>query len=80
MEGLFAHFFSSHRPAYHKEDMEWFLELANQQEDWCVPNFVGEVIGGTSELDLLDAVERSITQKERERTASLSVEVCIYTG
>lgn len=60
--------------------MEWFLELANQQEDWCVPNFVGEVIGGTSELDLLDAVERSITQKERERTASLSVEVCIYTG
>ena len=59
--------------------MEWFLELANQQEDWCVPNLVEDVIGGTSELNLLDAVQRSITEKERERTASLSVEVCMYT-
>ena len=75
LEGLFAHFFSSHRPGYHKEDMEWFLELANQQEDWCVPILVEGVIGGTSELDSLNAVQSSITEKEREQTAS---QVCMY--
>ena len=76
MEGLFAHFFSSHRPAYHKEDIEWFLELANQQEDWCVVDATQEVIGGTSDQDLLDELQKSIVEKERARTSTLSVEVC----
>lgn len=67
IEGLFAHFFSSHRPAYHKEDVEWFLELANQQEDWC-PNTV----------QVVTAAQKSITEKERTQTASLDVEVCMY--
>ena len=53
------------------EDMEWFLELANQQEDWCVPNLVEDVIG--HELHVLDAVQRSITEKEKG-----TVSMCIY--
>ena len=76
MEGLFSHFFSPHRPGYHQEDVEWFLELANQQDDWCVPNVSEDVIGGTSEQDLLDEFQKSIFEKERARTANLSVEVC----
>ena len=79
MEGLFAHFFSPHRPGYHHKDMEWFLELANQQEDWCVPSVSEDVIVGTSEQDLLDELERSISEKERDRTATLTVEVCVHT-
>ena len=34
MEGFFAHFFSPYREGYHTEDVQWFLELANQQEQW----------------------------------------------
>ena len=34
MESLFAHFFSPCRQGFHSEDVEWFLELANKQEQW----------------------------------------------
>ena len=34
LEGFFAHFFSSYRRGYHREDVQWFLELANKQEHW----------------------------------------------
>ena len=34
VEGFFAHFFSSYRHGYHTEDVQWFLELANKQEQW----------------------------------------------
>ena len=34
VEGLFAHFFASYRHSYHTEDIQWFLELANKQENW----------------------------------------------
>ena len=34
VEGFFAHFFSSYRHGYHTEDIQWFLELANKQEQW----------------------------------------------
>ena len=78
MEGLFSHFFSPHRPDYHREDREWFLELANQQDDWCVPNACEEVIGGTSEQDLLDELQKSLFDKEKARTSTLSIEV--YTS
>ena len=36
VEGLFAHFFSMYRHGYHTEDIQWFLELANKQENWKV--------------------------------------------
>ena len=34
VEGLFAHFFSPYRWGYNTEDIQWFLELANKQENW----------------------------------------------
>lgn len=30
IEGLFAHFFSTHRTSYHTLDCKWLLELINQ--------------------------------------------------
>ena len=77
MEGLFSHFFSADRRGYHEEDMRWFLELANQQDDWCVPHVSDIVIGGTSEQDLVDELQKSIYEKEKSRTATLTVEVCV---
>ena len=76
MEGLFSHFFSADRPGYHEEDAKWFLELANQQDDWRVPHVSDIVIGGTSEQDLLDELQKSVYEKEKTRTATLTVEVC----
>ena len=35
VEGLLAHFFSPDRPSYADEDVLYFLEMANQQEQWC---------------------------------------------
>ena len=78
MEGFFAHFFSSHRPAYHTEDVEWFLKLANQQDDWCVPNIIEEVVGGTADQNLLDEFHRGSLERERARTITLSTEVCPF--
>ena len=34
LEGFFAHFFSPYRRCYHMKDVQWFLELANKQEQW----------------------------------------------
>ena len=32
-EGLFSHFFSTHRSNYHRQDCQWFLELVNDNLD-----------------------------------------------
>lgn len=76
MEGLFSHFFSVDRQGYHEEDRRWFLELANQQDDWCVPHVSDVIIGGTTEQDLLDMLHSSIAEREKVRTATLAIEVC----
>ena len=34
LEGFFAHFFSPYRRDYLMKDVQWFLELANKQEQW----------------------------------------------
>ena len=33
-EKVLAHYFSPERPGYFDEDIFWFLELANKQEQW----------------------------------------------
>lgn len=35
VEGLMSHFFHPDRPSYALQDVLWFLELVNQQEQWC---------------------------------------------
>ena len=42
MEGLLAHFFSPDRPDYAREDVSWFLKLANDQKQWCSNLFLSE--------------------------------------
>ena len=39
MEGLLSHFFSPHRPTYQRDDVLWFLRLANEQGQWCYNPF-----------------------------------------
>ena len=59
MEGLFAHFFSADRRAYHTEDVRWFLELANEQVEWKANVYeqdVGVVSGDLSD-DILTKFE-----------------------
>ena len=34
IEGLFAHFFSAYRCGYNSDDVQWFLKLSNEQEQW----------------------------------------------
>ena len=38
MEGLFAFFFSNYRTTFNEEDCRFFLELANQQDSFCLPS------------------------------------------
>ena len=58
MEGLLAHYFSPDRPTYVEEDVLWFLQLANDQEQWCLNPFLGEeekeveLSAGTVEMSL----------------------------
>ena len=41
-QGLFSHFFSTHRPVYSSKDCQWFLELANKNVQWVVMNKKGQ--------------------------------------
>ena len=34
VDGLFLHYCSFHRITHHLEDMLWFMELANKQNQW----------------------------------------------
>ena len=75
MEGLFAHFFSPHRPRYHPEDTQWFMELANEQVHWQVGSLEKSILMGSFSEDLVQTYERS----ERRRSSSFTgVEVQTY--
>ena len=43
VEGLLAHFFSPDRSSYSPKDVLWFLELANQQIQWCSKVYINQV-------------------------------------
>ena len=58
MEGLFAHFFSPHRPNYHADDCRWFLELANTQRHWQPGLLEQSVVAGGLGDDLVKELER----------------------
>ena len=36
IEGIFTHFFSPYRRSYHTNDVQRFMELANNQKHWTV--------------------------------------------
>ena len=40
-QGLFSHFFSTHRAVYSSKDCQWFLQLANKNVQWIVMNKKG---------------------------------------
>ena len=47
-EGLFSHFFSTHRTSYHHVDCKWFLQLVNENLDLSSAS-VGEHSSGDSD-------------------------------
>ena len=59
LEGLLAHFFSPYRPHYHRDDVLWFLRLANEQEQWCYNPFLGQDLQRQTEEEMA-AVEMSV--------------------
>lgn len=62
LEGLFTHFFSAERQRHHHDDIKWFLELSNEQNDW-EPTLCGEaagVLAGSLDEDLVLKMEQSI--------------------
>ena len=65
MEGLFAHFFSADRRAYHPEDVRWFLELANEQVEWRANIYeeTADVVSGDLSDDILTKFEKSAMRK-----------------
>ncbi len=67
MEGLFAHFFSSHRPSYHPEDARWFMELANDQMQWMVSDSNRSVI--------VRSLSQALDQETMSYTRTIDTEV-----
>ena len=65
MEGLFAHFFSADRQDYHSEDIDWFLELANEQDEWRANLYEADadVISGDLSDDILTKFEKSAKRR-----------------
>ena len=65
LEGLFAHFFSADRRAYHPEDVRWFLELANEQVEWRANIYeeTADVVSGDLSDDILTKFEKSAMRK-----------------
>ena len=68
-EGLLEHCFSEYRKQYHPEDIQWFLELANQQvwEEIYATN-------STARGNLLDVLKSEIS-KERVPSGSIPLNV-----
>ena len=62
IEGLFAHFFSPERQSHHRGDIQWFLELANEQKEWGAFPFEegAGVVSGSLNEDLFNKMEESI--------------------
>ena len=77
MEGLFAHFFSAERQSYHRDDVQWFLQLANEQGQWRSHSFEQLVVSGGLEEDLMSKMEKTF-DAECQRQASHKVEVFTY--
>lgn len=44
LEGLMAHFFSTHLPAYNVQDIQWFLEMANKNVQWNVEHMSHQLV------------------------------------
>ena len=65
MEGLFAHFFSADRQGYHPEDIDWFLELANEQHEWRANLYEADagVVSGDLFDDILTKYEKSAIRR-----------------
>ena len=82
MEGLFAHFFSADRRGYHPEDVRWFLELANEQDEWKANVYEEDVGVVSSDLsgDILTKFEKSAVMHKHPPGHSESTEVvrCSY--
>ena len=72
MEGLFAHYFSSQRRGYHYEDVRWFLQLANEQEQWGANPLEHSVVVGSLSEDLLESAQHQL-QKHHPPTIKTEV-------
>lgn len=67
MEGLLTYFFSPNRFSYAIEDVQWFLNFANEQHQWCylpaeVEMLMGVVSGGIED-DLVQ--KKSVLNQKR---------------
>lgn len=71
MEGLFAHFFHPHRQQYHPDDCRWFLELANEQEQWRGDLLERTVISSSLSQDILTEFEKSLHQHPHPHTTEV---------
>ena len=68
MEGLFAHFFSPYRRGYDTEDVQWFLELANEQEQWGANPLERSIVVGSLSDDLLESAQHQLHEHPATRT------------
>ena len=76
MEGLFAHFFSPYRRGYDTEDVQWFLELANEQEQWGANPLEHSVVVSSLSDDLLESAQHQLHEHPAART-EVSCPVCL---
>ena len=76
MEGLFAHFFSPYRRGYDTEDVQWFLELANEQEQWGANPLERSVVVSSLSDDLLESAQHQLHEHPATRT-EVSRPVCL---
>ena len=79
MEGLFAHFFSPYRRGYDTEDVQWFLALANEQEQWGANPLERSVVVSSLSDDLLESAQHQLHEHPATRTevSVLSVRMCV---
>ena len=60
-----SHFFSPDRPGYDREDVEWFLELANNEKQWSSLTEEGhEESENVMEMPEIEANEVCTTEAE----------------
>ena len=78
LEGLFAHFFSPYRRSYDTKDVQWFLELANEQVNWRANPLERSVMVSSLSDDLLEGAQHQLHEHPATRT-KVSCPVCHLT-
>lgn len=70
LEGLLSHFFSADRSGYAVEDVLWFFELVNKQEQWFSKDYKSKLVKYKQEEEIEVSATLQVQREVNDCTCS----------